>query len=406
MDENENPEPELKIKKKRGRKPKNSLIEKEKENGDEIGEENGDENGEEKEKKKRGRRPKIITDEEKQNLDQPRIRKRGRKPKYPIETISDIREKFRDKDKVVFSNIDEKQIINDHEYNKTQVSFGNLNITITEKPEIDRNELRNMFTSKNVTKKNKNRDLEKDLNNQECPTRLFDHNLEISSESESEVEVLDNKFKSEINVDKKCDSCSSKPDNFETIKKRNIHNLLYKFSRNLQEQNKWPEKSNLLCWWCSHGFSCMPIPCVEKYNVYTKEYNLRGIFCSWECSLSFSLENYNSSVDLYKLYISWTGNRNFNVKKAPSRFVLKAFGGYMDIEDYRKSPFVNREIFLATKNKMNYINQEILEVYTETERKKLKKLKLTRKKPLKNNINVHSQITSTDFDNECSGDEY
>ena len=98
-----------------------------------------------KEKKKRGRKPKK--NEETTEGGEQRVRKRGRKPKYKIESISEIRAKYEDTDKVEFSNAKDSNTPENNDYNKTQVSFGNLNITVTEKPEIDKEELRNMFKS-------------------------------------------------------------------------------------------------------------------------------------------------------------------------------------------------------------------------------------------------------------------
>ena len=60
----------------------------------------------------------------------------------------------------------------------------------------------------------------------------------------------------------------------------------------------------------------------------------------------------------------------------------------MDISEFRKSPYESRSVFLSEDNKMSYINQDILEIYTEMEKKKKKKLKLIRKKPLQNNTEI------------------
>lgn len=357
----DNEDIDVPIKKKRGRKPK-------------IKEITDESNIVVKEKKKRGRKPKILTEEEKQKQnEQPRIRKRGRKPKYPIESISEIREKFRDKDKVVFSN-SEEQIVNEEEYNKTQVSFGNLNITITEKPEINKDELRNMFKIENLRK------IE-----QEESLPIQQIHSPPQSESESEI---DNNTKSVVQTEF-CKNCMDE-DNIEyvKIKKRNVYKQLHKFSRKLKEHNKWPEKTNILCWWCCYSFNTMPIPSVLNYDYYTKEYNLKGIFCSWECSASFTFERKKNLGFLSKLYKEWTGDKIFKVERAPSKYILKSFGGHMSIDEYRKSPYEERKIMLSGDNRLNYINQEILEVYTELEKKKKKKLKLSRKKPLKNNEKV------------------
>lgn len=338
---------EEEVPKKRGRKPKNK---------DDI-------EKSPREKKKRGRKPKVdklIVD-----TGEVRVRKRGRKPKYKIESISEIRAKYEDTDKVEFSNTKDVKAVEESDYNKTQVSFGNLNITVTEKPEIDKDELRNMFK------------IEETVSNTVITSPIVSTKSKtiyvspppssgLYSESESEFESMQVK---------QCCNCESKKndDNLVIVKKREIHYLLYKFNKKLQEFKQWPSSTDILCWWCCHSFNDTPIPSVSCFDYKRDYYNLKGIFCSWECSLAYTLENNKSSINLYKLYRNVTGDLNFNVSAAPSRYVLKAFGGYMDIEEYRNSPHTKREIKIADDNRMSYINQEILEVYEELEIKKKKK---------------------------------
>ena len=83
----------------------------------------------------------------------------------------------------------------------------------------------------------------------------------------------------------------------------------------------------------------------------------------------------------------------FKFDVAPPRYVLKSFGGHMSINEYRKSSHKNRKIFLAENRQMSYIDQDILEIYTEMKKKKEKKLKLVRKK--KNKILFSDLIKTT-----------
>jgi hypothetical protein len=336
------------IKKKRGRKPKNPDDKKE----PVI-----------KEKKKRGRKPKIQKDPENEV---PRVRKRGRKPKCPIKSISEIREKFeKNGDRVKFDK--SSNVVGDS-HTKSMVPFGNLNITVYDPPKIDTTELRKKF---NINQESKIV--------QQPPTKVVESESESESESENENE-------NEINTEqcKKCNCCVDRENNGELVKveKKKVSKQLYKFSNNLDESGEWANKTDILCWWCCHTFDTIPIPSVTKYDERRKRYHLRGLFCSWECSASFTLEKSKNLNWLYRLFREWTGEKlnGGKLKTAPSRYVLKSFGGHMSIDDYRKSSYENRKIFLSETNQMSYINQDILEIYTELEKKKKKKLKLARKK--------------------------
>lgn len=339
----------LPVKKKRGRKPKNPNAVKEV-----------------KEKKKRGRKPKIVNPDE--VVDVQRVRKRGRRPRYPVKSISEIREKFKNiDDKIEFEKSNE--VINDN-HSQTHVPFGNLNIIVHKPPEIDTSELRKLY---NVGNENKTTE-------------------KYSSESEEEIEEVDEVGEVEIEeidesvVCSKC-NCENKGENntleYVKVEKKKVNKQLYKFSEKLDECGKWAEKSNVLCWWCCHNFTTIPVPSVISYEERRKRYNLKGIFCSWECSYAFTSNKSRNMGCFFKLFREWTGEKMMNIKCAPSPYILKSFGGHMDITEFRKSPYINRKVFLSENNRMSYINQDILEIYTEMERKKKNKLKISRKKPLK-----------------------
>ncbi len=353
------------VKKKRGRKPKNSNVVTE---------------TVVKEKKKRGRKPKVVDPDE--IVEIPRMRKRGRRPKCPVKSISEIREKFKNiDDKVEFSK--SSNIINDN-HSQTHVPFGNLNIIVHKPPEIDTTELRKFY---------KNKEPSSSLQKPKNDTVELDYHSSFHSESESEVERKPIKYCSKC----KCGNEETEIEGIELVKteRKKVNKQLVKFSTKLDDCGKWPTSSNSLCWWCCHSYTTVPIPSVIKYEEITKKYHLKGLFCSWECSYAFTSENCRNSSAIGKLYREWTGDRKMNVQRAPNKYVLKAFGGHMDISEFRKSPYVDRKIYLSEDHRMSYVNQDILEVYSEMEKKKKKKLKLSRKKPLKH--------TETLFENMSLG---
>jgi hypothetical protein len=162
------------------------------------------------------------------------------------------------------------------------------------------------------------------------------------------------------------------------------------------ENNKLPDKTNIKCFWCRHNFDSIPLGCPIKYsnNVIEKsyishitkgEYFMRenitknklknigfdtetcrmknsavidginisliresfyltdGIFCSFNCILSYIKDNnhnvlYKESYYLLKsLYLSLIGKKMEKIIPAPSWKLLNEYGGPLSIENYRNS---------------------------------------------------------------------
>jgi len=113
-------------------------------------------------------------------------------------------------------------------------------------------------------------------------------------------------------------------------------NLMVQYS-SLSKQKKIPEKTDIACFWCVHGFDNQPcvIPEREVHGVYM----IYGNFCCPECALSYLL---NETIDphvrwerialLHRIYDREGKGRMF---PAPSRESLKLFGGPLTIESFR-----------------------------------------------------------------------
>jgi hypothetical protein len=99
---------------------------------------------------------------------------------------------------------------------------------------------------------------------------------------------------------------------------------------------EWPSKSGDLCHHCAHGFTTIPVllPHVDKNGFIT----LTGNFCSFNCGRSWLLERTkNRKENLCTFHI--LARRLIGpstIQAAPSKEILKAFGGTMSIEEYRK----------------------------------------------------------------------
>jgi hypothetical protein len=100
-----------------------------------------------------------------------------------------------------------------------------------------------------------------------------------------------------------------------------------------------------LCWNCCHHFHDKVYGIPLKYT--DKVFYIYGDFCSFECASRYALDNlreYNFSeiYSLINLYSNIIFNETRKIEIAPSRLILKSFGGILTIDEYRKN-FQNKD---------------------------------------------------------------
>ena len=107
-----------------------------------------------------------------------------------------------------------------------------------------------------------------------------------------------------------------------------------------------PSKTNICCWWCTENFETHPIslPIHQKHS--NKQLIYHGIFCSWNCCKAFSFSQNDSRIGLRNDFINSLVRKNYgkyiHVYCAPSRYRLKKFGGDLDLEQFRKQQYLNK----------------------------------------------------------------
>lgn len=151
-------------------------------------------------------------------------------------------------------------------------------------------------------------------------------------------------------------------------------------------KEKFPPKTDIACFWCRYQFTTKPLGCpikfvnnrieksyishITKDKYYMKEnitktklahvlemkqdsfeivpveteyYLTDGIFCSFNCIISFIQDHshdsfYSESKMLtYSMYREVVGKRVSKIKGAPHWRLLKIFGGPFTIDEFRKS---------------------------------------------------------------------
>jgi hypothetical protein len=112
----------------------------------------------------------------------------------------------------------------------------------------------------------------------------------------------------------------------------------------------WPKSTNLHCWYCSNQFNNSPlfIPLVIEPNIHTKNgdkylIEVESNICKWQCGISLIREttkNITKAIEktnnLYFLYKLLHGEYPVHIPEAPSKYLLKQFGGDYTTDQYYK----------------------------------------------------------------------
>ena len=175
-------------------------------------------------------------------------------------------------------------------------------------------------------------------------------------------------------------------------------NLLFQYNNDRQSI---PDTSDAACFWCCHTFTNRPVVLPIRD---TGEYlQVTGNFCSPECATSYLFDMRQDShtrwEQLSLLYRVYGEVCNGKIHPAPSRNILKLFGGNLSIQEYRDlvrshkvrvdvhlPPMVSILATMDTKP-IDFYDASLTKGVTETVNERLQKaeevLRLRRTKPLK-----------------------
>ena len=156
--------------------------------------------------------------------------------------------------------------------------------------------------------------------------------------------------------------------------------------------------SNSVCWNCCHCINNEVLSQPIKYenNVFTTV----GNFCSYACISRYIIDSNESSENIFNklstlnLYYNIKNNtKSKSVTPAPSKLVLKMFGGYMDIDEYRLK---NQEYLITTNIEpiVKCINISVKELHTNKNNSKenIKEFKLYRKNKKINTNDIYASM--------------
>jgi hypothetical protein len=225
---------------------------------------------------------------------------------------------------------------------------------------------------------------------------FYDDVEQLQIQPQNNVNVPSTQTESVNNLENETKSVSESEIDFYNFKSP----LLIQF-KDSAEVKKIPESSEVACFWCCHTFQNRPV--VLPIRDTGEHLIVHGNFCCPECACAYLFDIRQDShtrwEQLALLYRVYGEACNGKIHPAPSRTVLKHFGGNLKIQDYRNlirshkvridvhlPPMVSILSTMDTKP-IDFYDASLTKNVSETVKERLQKaeevLRLRRTKPLK-----------------------
>jgi hypothetical protein len=142
----------------------------------------------------------------------------------------------------------------------------------------------------------------------------------------------------------------------------------YSFGRDSDHQLNEFQKYSSVCYWCCHPFNNTPFGMPYNYDLANDKFMCYGNFCSVQCvsAHNFSVHSGSDKVwDVNNLINMMARKSGIDeaIRPAPSKFVLRLFGGPLSIEEFRKvhltddkSYVINVPPMIATNTNTEVLN--------------------------------------------------
>ena len=106
--------------------------------------------------------------------------------------------------------------------------------------------------------------------------------------------------------------------------------------------NNIENKNNSCCFWCCHSINTPVYGMPYNYDTINDTFYVLGSFCSLQCAnaYNFSINCGSDKVWEINSWIQMIAKRygyNNIIRPAPSKYLLKMFGGNLSIEDFREA---------------------------------------------------------------------
>ena len=129
---------------------------------------------------------------------------------------------------------------------------------------------------------------------------------------------------------------------------------------------------SMVCFWCCHSIVDQEFGMPIRYDSIHNSFTLYGCFCSLECTAAHNFSVHMGSDRAWEIH-SWIQllarryGYSGRVRPAPSKFLLKMFGGPLSIEEFRtthkgltRSYVMNIPPFIHVASQMEALNTSFL----------------------------------------------
>jgi hypothetical protein len=96
------------------------------------------------------------------------------------------------------------------------------------------------------------------------------------------------------------------------------------------------------CYWCTEPFATIPYPMPYRLDPKTKMFSVNGFYCSVNCLLADAFAKNLKLICICRTMLSIVYGicATKIIERAPTRLVLKKYGGIMDIESFRATSII------------------------------------------------------------------
>ncbi len=177
-----------------------------------------------------------------------------------------------------------------------------------------------------------------------------------------QLPISQNKINSIINIEKN-ENKIIEPSPYESIsyftngvENISCDNEYYQINNNNYDDN------NVCCFWCCHNINAnLKYGMPYNYDTINDTFFVIGSFCSLQCAnaYNFSINCGSDKVWEINSWIQMIGKRNGYekfIRPAPSKYLLKMFGGNLNIDEFREAHLNNNKTFILNTPPMISIN--------------------------------------------------
>lgn len=119
--------------------------------------------------------------------------------------------------------------------------------------------------------------------------------------------------------------------------------------------------NNSHCFWCCHSIDNIVYSMPYNYDTVNDSYFVFGSFCSLQCANAYNFSVHGSSDKVWEInsWIQMLGKRygfTNTIRPAPSKYLLKMFGGNLTIDDFREAHIKSDKTYVLNIPPMISIN--------------------------------------------------